>query len=171
MDHQFEDQFLRLFLASAGDLYRFVACMAPSPKDTDDLFQEASLRLWTQFDHYDPERPFLPWARGVVRLLVLEQRRRQRRSIHFSESTIEAIADAAEGLDPQGCDRQSALNQCLNKLDARDRDLLRMRYQESKRPKDIALDLGKSAHMVYRALARVHRNLANCVRRSLAGDA
>jgi DNA-directed RNA polymerase specialized sigma24 family protein len=54
--------FLRLFLESERDLYRYVCALLPRPQDARDVVQETALALWENFERYDAARPFLPWA-------------------------------------------------------------------------------------------------------------
>jgi len=66
--------------------------------------------------------------------------------------------------------RQAALVECMTKLQSQDRELLRMRYHKQLKPKSIAESINRSVHSVYRSLARLHRILADCVKKSLVGD-
>ncbi|MCA9259524.1 MAG: sigma-70 family RNA polymerase sigma factor [Planctomycetales bacterium] len=168
-DDGLEAEFLRLFSAASGNLYAFMRCLAPSASDTDDLFQELSLRLWTHFERFDQQRSFENWARGVARLLVLEHRRRRRSTgIQLSEAALDKVADAAADVLDSSEARRTALSSCLGRLVDRDRELLRLRYQLQLTLNDIAERCGRSTPTVHRSLARVHRMLLECIRQALA---
>lgn len=161
-------EFLSLFSGAAGALHTFVWCLLPRGDEADDLFQELSYRLWKDFDRFDRSRPFLPWARGVARHMVMEHRRRGSRSVAMSEAVIDQLVQLSTEQDSSAGDRQEALRRCVQKLQDADRAMLRMRYQQQRLPRDIAAQQGLSIHQVYRALTRIHRSLLNCIRNSLA---
>jgi len=66
--------------------------------------------------------------------------------------------------------RLAALNDCIEKLPARDRQLLRLRYASGASAKIAAEAVGLSVHAVYRALARIRDLLHGCVSRAVAQE-
>ena len=55
-------QFLRLFLPSERELFRYVAALVPNVADAEEIVQQTAVELWKKFDQYDAQQPFTPWA-------------------------------------------------------------------------------------------------------------
>ena len=55
-------QFLRLFLSSERELFRYVTALVPNVGDAEEIVQQTAVELWKKFDQYDPQQPFAPWA-------------------------------------------------------------------------------------------------------------
>jgi RNA polymerase sigma-70 factor (ECF subfamily) len=66
--------------------------------------------------------------------------------------------------------RQTALEECLEKLPPQDREMIEQRYYHRRAPKEIATLKTCSVYSVYRALARVHSALLNCVQIQLSRE-
>jgi len=109
---------------------------------------------------------------GAKRLdKVLSLMKQKRRSHTVSDESLELLANEAMGLSHQSSERFDALEECLAKLTAADRELLQERYFRQRPPKQIAAIQSRSVHSVYRALSRIHNVLLNCVQRHLKADA
>jgi RNA polymerase sigma-70 factor (ECF subfamily) len=85
---------------------------------------------------------------------------------------LERVAETAvEQAGPLGLDaRRDALAGCVEKLGARDRDLLARRFQPGATTRSTSEQVGRSVEAVYKALARVRRALFECVQRALARE-
>lgn len=161
-------RFVMLFARHERDLYRYVLTLLPSPADAEDVVQEAAAALWQNFRSFDPARPFLPWACRFAYHQVMNFRRRQKTHRRmFSDAAIEALAvewpEHAEGADS----RREALDGCLGKLHATDRDLVRLRYASEEEVAVLADRTGQTANALYKALQRIRKNLMDCVARTL----
>src|SRR5436189_5016499 len=87
-------EFLRHILQSQQDLRNHIHYLHPYPQDLDDLMQETSLKLWQEFEDYDPQRPFLPWAMRIAYFQVLRFRKTRSRSrLVFSDELVEMLAE------------------------------------------------------------------------------
>src|SRR5206468_3633663 len=64
-------------------------------------------------------------------------------------------------------DEMEVLHRCIEKLAARARELLRMKYTDGLTGKVIAGELRQSPSAVYQSLSRIHRFLRNCVAHEL----
>jgi RNA polymerase sigma-70 factor (ECF subfamily) len=60
-------------------------------------------------------------------------------------------------------DRRKALTDCTNRLSAKDRELLALRYTESMRAPEIASRLGRTSVAIRQALFRVRAALKRCI--------
>jgi RNA polymerase sigma-70 factor (ECF subfamily) len=166
-----QDEFLRLFSRFSRRIYQFILTLVMRHSDAEDIFQETCLVLWRKFDTYDPEGSFYGWACRIAYLEVMQLRRKTGRLQLLSEESLSALADQALAQADRLDARQRALEECLQRLESSDRDLIQQRYHERRVPKEIAEVQSRSVYSVYRALARVHTILMNCVQRRLVHEA
>jgi len=66
MDDARRRGFLSRFLAVESSLRGYCIAHVHDFSIAEDLLQQIALVLWTKFEHYDPTRPFLPWALGFA---------------------------------------------------------------------------------------------------------
>ena len=151
------------FLASTGDR-----------NAADDLVQEVFHQALTSQHHYDRDKPFGAWLRGIARhLLFRHYRNAKRRMIPLGDKVVErleAVAAEAEHrqIDPDWQPaRLSALKDCLGELTERVRAMLTLKYQEELASKDIADRFRMKTNAVDMAMSRARRVLEDCVSRKL----
>jgi RNA polymerase sigma-70 factor len=162
-----QEEFLRLFSSHSQRVYEFILMLMVRRADADEVFQDTCLVLWNKFDSYDPNGSFYAWACKIAYLKILALRRANRRLHLFSEEVLGILADkAVEGVDELGL-RREALDECLEKLNVTDRELIEQRYYDRRSPKEIAAAKGRSVYSVYRALCRIHSSLFECVENRL----
>jgi RNA polymerase sigma-70 factor (ECF subfamily) len=166
--------FLRLFLQNQRRLYAFILTLLPHRADADDVLQDVSVVLWDKFDPANPPNDFAAWGCRIAYFKVLDfYKRSQRGRVQFSQAMVERVAETA--LEQAGTlqldERREALDQCIEKLDHRDRDLLTRRFAEGATIQGVAEQVGRSVDAVYKALAKIRQSLLDCVTRTLAGEA
>jgi RNA polymerase sigma-70 factor (ECF subfamily) len=102
---------------------------------------------------------------------VLNFRKKQRRGPgRLSDQTVEALAERLLAVERQADARLTALEQCLQKLSSKDRDLVQLRYQPDATTEAVAGSVGRSLRAVYKALNRIHEQLLGCVRQTLTAE-
>ena len=164
------DEFLKLFSLHSRRVYEFISTLVLRSADADEVFQNTCVVLWKKFDSYDPDGSFYAWACRIAYLEIMHLRRTNRRLHTFSDEVLELVAQNMLSRSNQLNTRQSALEDCLQKLSTSDRKLIEQRYYLQKRPKEIASDRTKSVDSIYRALTRIHIALRECVGRSLVRE-
>jgi RNA polymerase sigma-70 factor, ECF subfamily len=158
------ERFLQLFLKSETDLKAFIGSLVRDFHARDDVFQEVSLTLWKSFEHYDPERPFGAWARGIAGNKVMQYYARLKRDGQiFNPEVIEAISKSWTESDPSISDMESILQTCIEKLTQRSKQLLVLRYEKSFRLDDISQQIKSTIEAVHKALTRARTQLRECV--------
>ncbi len=169
--HPDHSEFLRIYTRHHRDLYRYAIMLVVRQVDADDVMQEASVALWKKFGDYDRNRPFLPWAKRVVFLEVLNHRRRQKHSpLALSQSVIEQLAVEDLQHDEVLATQRELLDQCLGKLRPQDRQLLDVRYGGETSLVAFAESIGRSVHSMYVTLSRIRKQLLECVDRALRAE-
>lgn len=167
------EQFMRLFLQSERELLRYVMVLVPRVNDARDVLQETALALWREVAKYDPTRPFVPWAcrfaLNEARMFLRSEGRRRRRFLQddlvalLEDRRIEIAAD----LD----DRRRHLRDCLDRLPADQRGLIRGYYFDEETIAGLAARLGRTVDAVYKSLQRVRHALQQCIERKLLAEA
>jgi RNA polymerase sigma-70 factor (ECF subfamily) len=158
-------QFIRLFVENERRIYAFILSILPNPADAEDMLQETSLILWRKFGQFTIGTDFVACACRVAQLEVLKfYERRAQMGFRFDMQVLEAIADDAIEMSSMLEERYHALGKCLEALSPRDQDLLQRRYGNGCTPQQIAPQVGRSIHAVYKALSRIHDALMNCIR-------
>lgn len=164
------NEFLRLFSRYSRRIYEFILTFVVRHADAEEIFQNTCLVLWKKFGLYDPEGNFCSWACRIAYLEMLKHRRNSQRLHLLNEEALALLAEKALTWSDNLEARREALEDCLQKLNPQDRGLIEQRYYERQSPKEIAEARGQSVHSVYRALARVHTMLMNCVQLRLARE-
>ncbi|MEO0447034.1 MAG: sigma-70 family RNA polymerase sigma factor, partial [Verrucomicrobiota bacterium] len=125
--------------------------------------------LWKEFDRYDPERPFPPWACRFAYFEALRFRKKASRDrLVFREELLEILATEQEQEEPLLQRRRNALATCLGKVSPPDRELLRQRYASDQKIVDLAREQGLPVKQLYNKLDRMRARLALCIEEQLA---
>ena len=164
------EEFARLFSGNARRIYGFIMTLVFSHQDAEEVFQNTSVVLWNKFGEFQSGTNFFAWASRVAYYEVLNFMKQRRRSGMLSDESMEALAQEAIALSDESSARQEALEDCVTRLTATDRDLLHARYYCQRPPKQIAAMQSRSVDSVYRALSRIHNMLLHCVQRNLARE-
>src|SRR5690606_25498577 len=105
---------------------------------------------------------FTAWMCRDAHFKILDARKRWRKQPQllgdlFDEEAVQ-LSIETESLG----DRHAALLDCLQKLNARDRELVARRYRDEQKPADIAKQEGLSVSAIHKALNRIQHALFNC---------
>jgi len=161
-------EYLRLLGRHERRLRGFILSLVPNWADADDIAQEVRIRLWEQFESYDPTKDFGAWARTIAYYQILTHREKQARHRHlvssqFVDAIAEEIATLSEELDAE----QQALADCFEKLPETKRDLLLRYYSGQRTTREIAAELGRSFDATRQAILRARITLSDCVEETL----
>ncbi len=161
-------QFLQLLGMHERRLRAFIFALVPNWADAEEIAQETRIRLWEQFDRYDPAKDFGAWSRTIAYYLVLKEREKASRDrLVFSQEFLERVASEIEGVSDEWEARRRTLAECLQKCSAQQRQLL-MRYYEGKESmREIAAQLGRSLDATRQSVLRTRTALAECVESAL----
>jgi RNA polymerase sigma-70 factor (ECF subfamily) len=94
--------------------------------------------------------------------------RRPAPSPEVVESLADRLCDPAECAEPRWQAEKAALAECLNGLEAADRDLVRGHFWSGRRYEELAQAAGRTLAWVKVRMFRARKLLADCVRRRLA---
>jgi RNA polymerase sigma-70 factor, ECF subfamily len=162
------EQFTRLWTEAQPVVAAYLQAALPDFHQAEDLLQEVAVVLLRKFPEYDRTRPFLGWALGVARFEILNARRAYARSrLFFEPEALERLSQTCEELAPELELRARALRECMDKVEGRARELLRLRYEEALKPNSIASQLGLAVVAVRVMLSRTRAALRQCIERKL----
>lgn len=161
--------FVQSFTRSQRPLYLFILGQTGSVQDAEEVLQNTNLVIWKKSDQFDLGTNFFAWACQIARFEVLQHRQRYRRDrLKFSDEFLDVVSrESTARLEDPEPERQ-ALDLCIQKLSARDQQLIRERYQPGSSGKDLASGLGRPANSVYQSLGRIRRVLLECIQRQMA---
>ncbi|HAW32515.1 MAG TPA: RNA polymerase subunit sigma-70 [Planctomycetaceae bacterium] len=166
------EEHVRLIAQAQRRIYAFIFSLVGHATDADDILQETNVVLWRKRETYEPGTNYLAWAFAIARLQVLSQRsEKARKGLKFDDNLLEKIAKVASTETEQYDRRSAALQNCLQKITATQRELIARRYQPDGTVISLAADIGKTSKAVSESLRRVREKLRLCIERTLAAEA
>lgn len=165
------EQFMELLSLHHGKLLGYLLALVHNLADAEDLFQQTALILWQKFDQFDLNTDFGHWACRIAHYEALNLSRSRRRSkVMFSDAMLEELAAVQLERTASVDQRRAALDRCLQRLSADDRELVEICYGRCRNIKSAAESLGRPVGGVYKSLDRVRRQLLACIGRQLPRD-
>ncbi|MFN4258744.1 MAG: sigma-70 family RNA polymerase sigma factor [Gemmataceae bacterium] len=165
------EAFVRLLGQNQRRVFLYVMSLVPNRTEAEEIVQETNLVLWREFERFEMGTNFAAWACKVALHQVLAWRKRKQRDrLEFSVEFIEAVAEEAAATAEHLEERAAALARCIDRLPARHRELLQLRYSEGLSIEAIAGRAARTVDAVYRALSRIRQTLHECVTRTLTQE-
>jgi RNA polymerase sigma-70 factor, ECF subfamily len=166
------DEFVRLLAQNQRRLFVYVHTLVPNHADAEEVLQNTNLVLWREFGTFEPGTNFAAWScRVALNQVMAWRKKRQRDRLQFSDELLAYVAAAADEADEALAERSRALAECLQKLPADQRELVRLRYTEGGAIDAVAEAARRTVEATYRALSRIRHALHECVTRTLAREA
>ena len=97
--------------------------------DAEDAAQEVFMRLFRNFQQYDPTKPFLPWFRRLATNCVLNWREKRKSTLELHETPVH---------DAPPADPSDRLHQAIRELPAEYQSCVTLKYLEDLGVKEIA---------------------------------
>src|SRR4051794_39760712 len=117
--------FVAKLTANQGAMYGFIVSLMGKLDQANDVLQETNLKLCRKAAEYDPTQPFLRWAYAFARNEVLSWRTRCARSrLVFDDELVAMIADEFDSVEGTSEKQLTALENCVERLPVRQRELL-----------------------------------------------
>ncbi len=168
LDEEKQVRFTQLWTEAHPDVAMYVRAMARDRHAASDILQNTAMVLLRKFEEWDSTREFLPWAMGFAKFeLLAYQRDTGRDRLVFDESLMTALAESWPSVVTEVRHEQSALQECLETLAPKAREIVRLRYFDDLKMPQIAEHIGSTAGALRIALMRIRRQLADCVQRRL----
>jgi RNA polymerase sigma-70 factor (ECF subfamily) len=165
-------EFLRRYVKVQTSLRSYLFSLLRRADDAEDVFQDVSVVLWDRYAEYDPAYPFLNWAFGIARNHAARWRRgRSRAPAWLPPEVEEKLAAAQAEIEDELVSRRRTLQDCVAKLGAGARELLRLRYEGAKSLQEIAQARRMTLNAVNKALGKIRRFLGECTGQARPGEA
>ena len=168
LNEQDQLRFMRLWTTAQPAVSGYVRSLVRDRAVADEVLQETSLVLYRRFDEYDEQRPFVAWALGIARFQVLSMNRDAARSrVAFDTDLLAQFTETWGELAPIASDRSLFLQDCIQRLAGRARQMVRLRYYDELTAEEIARQVGGTGATVRVTLQRIRQQLRECVERQL----
>jgi len=145
-----------------------VRCLLVPAADIDDVLQEINTVLWEKAADFRAGTDFWAWASQIARFKVFNHLRRHgRERLVFDELLLNEIADIAQQQLAEVDLRREALEACLARLQAPQRQLIELRYTSGHAIAKIAEVIGRPEASVRQTLFRIRQTLLACIESKL----
>lgn len=150
----------------------YISSLISNFQDADDVLQNVAVVTVKKFDEYDRDRPFVSWAIGIARNMVMKYyTEKKKKHLILDQQAIQAISEIYEHefktFSYHNEAAKNALDRCMNQLRGRWRKVLEMYYLRELSPVRIAQQLGITKNNVFVSLHRVRMALRECVHEQL----
>ena len=170
-DREQHDKFLRHFMEHEEMLRLFVRSLLFNQEECREVMQEVAIVLWRKFDDSMDSIAFRRWAFGVARMEALTFRRDRARDRHsFGEDIAKLLEQAVQSETATWELERNALEKCVAKLPADQRELVSIAYEPGVKKRDLARKLGWTSMALYKKLHRIRLQLMECTQRVLAAE-
>lgn len=142
------------FIASA------ILVNATSAQDVEECVADVFIHLWQFPEKYDPAKGKLSsWLSMVTRSKAIDRYRQVVRKceVPIEEEIVQHSGELLAGIVAK--EEQETLVNCLNKLEAQDKELVVRRYYYEQKPKEIAVALGMPKKQVENRLYQAKQKL------------
>ncbi len=165
-------EFLRLLTLHDRQTFAYILLLVPNFNDAEEIAQEVRVKLWQQFgDRFERGTDFGAWARSVAFYEVRAFRRSARRQpIGFSQELLESLGQEFQPAEEELSERRAALDECLSRLSAPVREMLRRHYA-GESWEQISQRMNRSTAGLRKAVYRARRTLADCIARTMRREA
>jgi RNA polymerase sigma-70 factor (ECF subfamily) len=156
----------QLFVKHQLGLRAFILSLEPNFTDAEDLLQEVFLVVTRKANEFQEGTNFFAWGCAIARYKLLELLRRRAKSQALSEEVIEALCSVES--EPEFDDsRLAILQNCLEQLAPKARQMMYLRYYGEHSPAEIARLVSWTPNAVRVALSRARTVLQECLERRM----
>jgi len=162
-------QLVTLMTQHQRRIFAYIYTLVPNRYDAEDLLQETSVVICDKFDDFREGTDFAAWACQIAYWRIRYARQKfARAKVVFHQELVDALAQTAAEMPEEMDERHEALAHCLQKLPARDRELVLTRYEPGSGVPEAAQRSGRSLEAAYKALGRIRKVLFDCVSHQVA---
>ncbi|MDN3525892.1 sigma-70 family RNA polymerase sigma factor [Halomonas sabkhae] len=158
--------FARLYEATAAKLYGAVLRILKHEQRTDDVVQEVYVTIWQKAEQFDALKASpITWMVTIARNRAIDELRRRPTARHEPADILDQTASdtpsARERLE--GEEDAQRLYACLEELEGRRQDMVRLAYLEGWSRADLAEHFEQPVNTVKTWLHRALKQLKGCL--------
>lgn len=159
---------IKEFLRYQGEFMAYLMAILRDFDAAEEVFQNAAVVIIEGATAGEPIRNFRAWAKEIVRRQALYRIRKQSQDRKLFRPVTPELFDAISAAfmedDSEGPRREvQSLRKCLEKLPARQREMLVLRYERQQSFEQIGQTAGTTPGAAQRALSRIRLLLHDCV--------
>jgi RNA polymerase sigma-70 factor (ECF subfamily) len=165
------EPFVRMLVEHEPRTRAYLRGLLPSWHDVEEVMQSTSLVAWRKFAEFREGTSFGGWLHTIARFEALKYRRGMARSpLVFSEEVWELLAHEADAEVESVEARREALEQCLGKLPAAQRELVLKAHTPGVQLNEFAQQAGRSEQAFYKTIQRLRAALLECIERTMTKE-
>lgn len=165
------EQFVLLVSRHERRVRAFIATLLPFDRASfDDILQATYLVAWQKLDSFsyeaaEPDEEVVRWILTIARFEAFAYLRDTKKHKHsgLSEAVLNRIADLQLSDWDRFEARWRAFVNCVEKLDAPQKELLQLRFGAGLNHAEIGARLGKLPNTVSASMSRIRRALEKCI--------
>jgi RNA polymerase sigma-70 factor, ECF subfamily len=161
-----EQALIRLMEEHQADVWHFLRFLGCEEALADDLTQDTFLYVYRKPIVEISRAATAAYLRRTARSLMIDRLRRQKREVTLD---LNALEQAWADMTPEGHheDRLALLQRCLDKLAARAREAIDLKYAQDRTEAEVAKCLDTTLDAAKALLKRARQQLRECVERQL----
>ena len=146
----------------------YISSLISNFQDADDVLQNVAMVTVKKFDEYNREKPFVSWAIGIAKNMVLRYYAEKKKShLTLDHHAIQAVSKIYEAefkaISRQNEVAKNALERCLQQVKGSWKKILEMYYLRELSPVRISQQFGITQNNVFVSLHRIRMALRKCV--------
>ena len=167
------DEFSDLIRVYQAGLRSFIRALGVETDWVDDVAQEVFVVAYRRREHFDNEKDFGKWLRGIARNLVMNERRKEARHARimagpFTDLMLEDQSAESPEDTTETARLVEAMNDCIGQLPERSRDLLRKRYDAENDASKLSSLFNMRPDAIRQSLTRIRAWVKRCIESKLA---
>ena len=160
------EPFVQLLLKHRGPVFGYILSVTNDFHTAEDIFQDVSTIAFRKFNKFRSGSSFGAWMREIARRRILEEHRRiKRKGLTVDHELLEKLDSSFQQSESLWEQEKAWIAFCMEKLSAQVRKILRMKYKQFMRIRDIAAETGRNETAVQVALSRGRSAVRECVQK------
>lgn len=161
------EQFIFLLSTNQRKIYSYILTAVGRQTVAEEIMQQTFLKMWQNYSRFEEGTNFSAWGKEIAKYEIFNYRKRRTREVYLDPESLDRVLEAARQIESTSDQRMKALEGCLKKLNDKQRQLIRYRYNEGFNCSDIAEKMNSTQSTIYKTIARLHASLQDCIRRTL----
>lgn len=164
------DKFISLLIPNQKRILGYILTHVPNYSDADDILQNTLSILWRKFDKFDPDTDFVAYANAIAKYEIMNfyRKKENAQKMHFDEKLHEIIEAETDSISNLFHQRKDAFQQCYKEISPKDKQLIKMRYEQDLPFSKMAKRLCISSPAVLKKIANIHGRIIRCIRLRMA---
>jgi RNA polymerase sigma-70 factor, ECF subfamily len=165
------DGLVALMTEFQGRLYGYILTLLGDPNAANDVLQETNVVLWKESRQFEPGTNFKAWSFRIAHFQCMAYRQKQLRDkVMFNDEVVAVMASESKELDDLYEERALALERCLEQIQPRSREALRLRYAEELAVNELARKMNRTPNAISQLLFRARQWLIECVKGQISAE-